>query len=374
MNVTQKHRILYVITKANWGGAQRYVFDMATSAREQGHEVLVAVGSDGDLVSRLVASGVPTVSVRSMQRDFDLWKEFRVAHELRDIIHRFRPTVVHGNSSKAGGVVSFIARLMNVPRIIFTAHGWAFNEDRPRWQKLLIWFAHYGTVLLSHTTICNSEATYRDARSMPLAKGHTVVIHLGVSEATLLTREDARHLLAPHISFPLWIGTIAELHPVKRIDTLIRAFSKIKDAHPTATLVIMGEGQERLRLEALIRDLGLESRVRLRGHVDQAQSYMNALDLFVLSSRSEGLGYVLLEAGLAGLPVVASNVGGIPEVIEHDVTGLLVPPGDPDALADALIRCLADSALRSRLSSTLRARVLKDFSKKAMVERTLALY
>lgn len=374
MNVTPLHRILYVITKSNWGGAQRYVFDMATEAQKLGHTVLVASGSEGELIERLVAAGVPTISIRSMQRDVDVWKEFRVAKELADIIRKFKPTVVHGNSSKAGLLASLVARSMGVRRIIFTSHGWAFNENRPAWQRILIWLAHYATVLLSHTTICNSAATAHGARHMPLSKGHLVVIPLGVAPGTLLSRDDARFMLAPHISFPTWIGTIAELHPIKQIDSLVRAFALIKDDFPKTTLMIMGEGSERMRLEALIRDLSLEDRVRLRGHVEDARAYLPALDVFVLPSRSEGLGYVLLEAGLARLPVVASNVGGIPEVIRNNETGLLFPSGDIHALAERLSACLRDESLRVRLGNTLHHHVRESFSKDAMVARTLALY
>ena len=374
MEVAPKRRILYVITKASWGGAQRYVYDMALKARDAGYDVRVAAGTPGELVERLDAQGIETVSIGSMKRDIGFKSEIASFISLIRVIRAFRPDVVHANSSKAAGLACLAARLTFVPRIIFTSHGWAFNEQRPSWQKLIIWVLHYSTVLLSHTTLCVSRAVRHDARHMLLAQSRLVVVHIGVEEGTLLSREDARFMLAPHVSFPFWIGTIAELHPTKNIETLILAFSTIAEEMPEAMLMVMGEGQDRVWLEGLIRDYGLEERVRLRGHVSNASAYLPALDIFVLPSRSEALGYVLLEAGLAKLPVVASRVGGIPEIVEDAKTGLLCPPGDVSALQEALRAYLGSPELRTRMGNALHKRVHKDFSMERMVRGTLCHY
>jgi glycosyltransferase involved in cell wall biosynthesis len=369
-----KKRILYAITKANWGGAQRYVYDLAVAAKGAGHEVLVVSGSEGELTTRLRHADVMVAPIAAMQRDIKLAAEWRSFKDLVRYIRSFKPDVVHANSSKAGGLAGLAARLVGVKRIIFTAHGWAFNEDRPLWQRIIIWWFHYATVLLAHTTICVSEAMRREARSMPLVQGRFQVIHNGISEVPLRARGDARHALAPSLTLPFWIGTIAELHPTKQLDVLIRAFATLEDTVPDSALVIMGEGEDRGRLTALIHQLQLTDRILLLGHVSDAPSYLSALDIFALPSRSESFGFVLLEAGMATLPVVASNVGGIPEIIENNETGLLVPPGDTNALADALSLLAGDAALRTRLSAAFHAHVLARFSKKETTEKTLALY
>jgi glycosyltransferase involved in cell wall biosynthesis len=209
---------------------------------------------------------------------------------------------------------------------------------------------------------------------MPLVQNRLTVIHNGVTAGACLPREEGRLLLAPHVSFPIWIGTIAELHPNKRLDTLIRAFANLADVYPDVNLMIMGGGQERVMLEELVRALDLDSRVRLRGHVENASAYLDALDIFVLPSRTEALGYVLLEAGLAGLPVVASDVGGIPEIIEDGRTGMLFPSGDVDALEAALRAYLESPELRARMGDALKEHVQMHFSKERMVRDTLALY
>jgi len=371
--VSERRRILYVITLARWGGAQRYVFDMACAARSAGHEVMVAT-QEGELSERLTAAGITVSFVPEFKRDIGITSDVRAFLRLLKVIREFAPDVVHVNSSKAAGIGGLAARIIGTRRIIFTAHGWAFNEDRPAWQKAVIWLVHYATVLLTDNTICVSNAIKEHAKDMPLVHNRFVVIHLGVEEGACLTREEARFMLAPHISFPIWIGSIAELHPNKRLDTLIRAFANIADRYPETTLMLIGGGHERARLEELIRELGLEARVRLRGHVENASAYLGALDIFVLPSRTEALGYVLLEAGLAGLPVSAANVGGIPEIVKDGETGMLFPSGDVTALEETLRAYLESPELVTRMSKALKEHVEAGFSKDRMVRETLKLY
>ncbi|HEX5774755.1 MAG TPA: glycosyltransferase [Candidatus Paceibacterota bacterium] len=379
MNVTgdrpsnrPKPRILYVITKANWGGAQRYVYDLATGAERNGYEVAVAYGEDGPLRTRLAAAGIRTIPVR-MRNEASLFALRNAYRSLLPVFAQERPDIVHLNSSLAGAAGAAAARAASIRRILFTAHGWAFNEDRPLWQKAILWAAHYATVLLSDATICVSEAMRRDARTMPFVQRRLHVIHNGVADMVGLGREQARAKLAPDLSEDRWIGTIAELHPTKQLHVLIEAFGRLAST-PRLVLVIMGEGTERARLEALIKELELGERVRLVGHVASAADHLSAFDVFVLPSRSEGLGYAVLEAGLARLPVFASRVGGIPEIIIHEKTGILVPSGDVSALADALSSGLAEPDRLAALGASLRERVLGEFSLERMISDTLALY
>lgn len=371
--VAEKQRILYIVTLAWWGGAQRYVFDLALAAKGAGHEVMV-VSQEGELTERLKAEGIAVSAVSELRRDVGFLSELRALIRVFSVVRDFRPDVVHLNSSKAAVHGGLAARILGVRRIVFTAHGWAFNENRPAWQKALIWLVHWATVLLADNTICVSKAIKDAAERMPLAENRLVLVHNGVEAGACLSREEARRLLAPHVSFPVWIGTIAELHPNKRLETLIEAFANLADRYPDTTLVIMGGGQERVKLEALVREHDLETRVRLRGHVENASAYLSALDIFVLPSRTEALGYVLLEAGLAGLPVAASNVGGIPEIIEDGRTGMLFPSGDVTALEEALRAFLESEELRTRMAAALKEHVEMHFSKERMIRATFALY
>lgn len=376
--VAAKKRILYVITKASWGGAQRYVFDLAQASRDAGHEVLVVSGSEGALTERLQESGIKTRTISAMKRDISLMNEIRSFKMLLAIIEEFKPDTLHGNSSKAGALASVAGRMKGIRSIIFTAHGWAFNEGRPLWQKAVIGLLHYATVLLAHKTICVSRAIRQDALWMPFVAKRFFIIHNGIASLEFLSKKEARARISPELAhgFPTahWIGSIAELHPTKGLDTLVEAFAAIAHELPSTVLVIMGDGSEWAKLQKLVQIYDLPDRVVLTGFVKDAATHLNALDVFVLPSRSEALGYALLEAGTASLPAIGTRVGGIPEVLEDGVTGLLVPPGKSIALSQALTQLLTDEVLRNRLGTALHDKVRDDFSLDSMQEKTLALY
>lgn len=369
-------KVLYVITKANWGGAQRYVYDLAVAATNAGHEVSVAVGGTGVLTERLEQAEVKTIHLHLHQKSTffgDLFA-FGPLFSLLHLCRSLKPDVVHVNSAKAGGLGALAARLSGVPRIIFTAHGWEFNAPRNFFSKLGIRFFNWLTLLLAHETICVSEAIRRDIRHFPFVQKKLSVIHLGIECSPLLLREEARAELAPHAVGRYWIGMISELHPTKRVDDAIRACAVLAERYPEAILVIMGEGRERERLEELVRELHVRDHVSLAGFQANAPSLLKAFDLFVHTSQSEALGYAILEAGCASLPVVATRVGGIPEIITDDDHGLLVPPHKSDALAAAMDSLMRDGARAAELGARLHARVHTAFSKDRMLNETFAHY
>jgi len=372
MNVTSPKTVLYVITKGNWGGAQRYVFDLATGAKEARFDVHVAYGTEGELIERLKDADISTHHITSMNNRIGFVNEIRSFKELLTLVRKLKPDVLHGNSSKAGFFAALAGSFLCVPNTVFTAHGWAFNEKRPRWQRDIFWLFHYTTILFSTHTICVSDAVRNDIRSMPFVQKKLVTIHNGISPTPLLSKEDARNQLTPQSTATRWVGTIAELHPTKQLDVLIEAFAKLPATD--TQLIIIGEGTERARLESSILKLDIVDRVHLCGHVSQANTYLRAFDVFVLPSRSEALGYVLLEAGIAGTAVVASRVGGIPEIITDSVTGTLVPSGDVSALATSIQNYIDHPEIRSKHAEALKKTVLTDFSITSMLEKTFNVY
>lgn len=366
-------RILYIITKANWGGAQRYVYDLATAAKDAGNDVVVAYGEEGPLVSRLAGAGIRTVTIKGLSRDVGFTAELRAFSELVQILKKEHPGVVHINSSKAGGLGCLAARVAQVPHIIFTAHGWAFNESRPWWQRAIIWILSGTTVALSHETICVSEATKRDLRCFPFIQDKMLVIHNG-RDISLVPREESRKSLFPNHTEGFWVGMLSELHPTKRISDAISAMGLLAEKYPDILLVVLGEGSERTRLEKQILEAGLTDRVFLLGFVPDAATRITAFDMFLHTSQSEALAYAVIEAGYASLPVVATRVGGIPEILPDDSYGLLVPPRDPKAIAAAIESLLLDRAHAAELGAHLHARIQESFSKAQMVSETLAQY
>jgi glycosyltransferase involved in cell wall biosynthesis len=376
MNVTDspKPHILYVITKASWGGATKYVYDMAVAARDEGYSVTVAYGSSGELSERLLQQNIPVVEIQGMGRDISARGDWQSLRELITIIRKTKPDVVHANSSKAGLVATIAARISGTQKIIFTAHGWAFNESRPIWQKAVLAFLHLITVWCADEVICVSEAIRRDALWMPFCKNKFVVILHGIDMVTVVPKEEARAKLAPTIRQKTWIGTLAELHPTKGLDIGIKAFARIAPDFPDTALILIGEGQERTELTDLIKKLDIENKVHFCGQIQNASTVLSAFDILLFPSRSEALGYALLEAGNASLPVVASRVGGIPEIIQDSISGVLVTSDDVDGFAEALKKLLTNPELAIQFGVKLHARVQENFSKTHMIEKTLALY
>ncbi len=311
-------KILYLITKSNWGGAQQYVFTLATEAAKQGAEVVVAFGGtgrEGDeaglLATRLAGAGIRTLFIRAFMRDISLPQELKAFRELTDLIRQERPDILHLNSSKAAGLGALAGRLAGVPTIIFTAHGWPFWEERPWPIRALIFFFSWLTALLSHYVIVVSNYDRRVTRWMPGVSSKTVRIYNGIDLSTPLgSGEVIRSAFPPGATI---LGTIGETTKNKNQVALIEEARR----DPMLCVAIVGtDGDERPHLEHLIRTEGLGDRVKLFGYIPWPD-VLRGFDRFSLPSLKEGLPYVLIEARLAGLPIEANRaIGGIAEILD----------------------------------------------------------
>lgn len=377
---TSRKKVLSVITKANSGGAQQYVFDLATKLPPGKFEIIVAYGEAGDLIQALERSNISTISLPSLQRDISIISDVQSLFAIRALFIESRPDIVHLNSSKAAFLGAIAARLAGIDRIIFTVHGWPYLEKRNLLWRTLIAFASWITVLLSSKTICVSSADRHAARWMPFCSGRFAVIHNGVGSFELLSREKARDALfgkdlqTEHRD-DIWILTSAELHPNKNILNSMRAVAQHNESSDQKIFyVVMGDGELKEPLAQYIRESAFENCIKLLGYKPESRTYLNGFDVFLLPSIKEGLPYSILEAGYAGIPVVASSVGGIPEIIDSGKSGLLVKPNDSEALRDALRLICRNENMRVDFARELKERVLTLFSVKQMIDETSRLY
>ena len=304
-----KTKVLYVITKGNWGGAQRYVFDLATSLPKHEFEVAVAFGAPGRLSEELSKANIVTHPIASLQRDVSLSADIQSFFEMRKLFKKEKPDIVHLNSSKAGGVGALAARISGVKKIIFTAHGWPFWEQRNARARALIWIFSWLTALLSHTVIVISNYDLHVAERMPFVKKKLVRIYNGTGPIEFGSGKEIRNAFPHGVKIT---GTIGELTKNKNQKALIEQAKN----NPTMYVAIVGEGEDRAMLEQLIKKHNLESRVALFGFIP-ANEVLRGFDTFALPSLKEGLPYVLLEAKLAGLPIEASRVGGVGEILDN---------------------------------------------------------
>ena len=384
MDTLANKKILLVITKSNWGGAQAYVYALARQLQKEGADVAVALGGTGLpgaetglLAQRLTAAGVRMITLSSFARDVSANRDIRALKELRSIVRQEGPDILHLNSSKAGGLGALAGRLEHVPLIIYTAHGWAHRESRNLLKKLLIWISSWLTIFLSHKVIVVSHRDFQDTPVF-LSRRKIVVIRNGIAPFSTLLRNEARASLiaqCPGLTNEIsWVMMQAELTKNKAVDIAISAFAKLRQTHGNTALVVLGEGEDREHLNQLIHTHRLSKNVFLAGFVPESRTYLSGADVFLMSSRKEGLPLALLEAGLVGLPVVATRIGGIPEVITDGKTGLLVAPGATEAVASAIASILNEPEQAKMFGKNLQERVRTDFSEESMISQTEALY
>ncbi len=376
----KKPKVLFVITKSNFGGAQKYVYDLAVCTPKDEFEVVVAMGGAGILVDKLRAQNIRTITIPSLTRDIDVQRDLTSFKELLAIFRAERPDILHLNSSKIGGIGALAGRIAHIPHIIFTAHGWAWNEEhRSFLQRIVIKCVSWLTIMLAHKTIAVSETVWRESAHFPFAHSKTVVIKNGISPIDFFSRTAARDHLSAHMKTALdpetfLVGTIAELHKNKGLSYAIQACAPLAQSGLNFHYLIIGEGEERESLINQIAEHGLQNHVSLAGFLDNAARHLKAFDCFLLPSLKEGLPYVLLEAGLAQIPIIATNVGGIPDLIKDNETGILIAPENALNITNALETLISNTNLQARLGEALHKKVQGEFSLEDMCAETIALY
>lgn len=369
----EKIKIFYAITKGNWGGAQKYVYDLATHLSPEEFSVSVIAGQPGVLCEKLKTQNIPVYTLESLDRDINLTHDLTAFWELLKILREHKPDILHLNSPKMGLLGVLAGRLAGVKKIIYTSHGWPFLENRNWFSKIFFKTLCWKIILLSHQTICISQTEKNLVRNWLFVQKKLSVVYNGVENINFLDKKLAREKLnLPETS--LVLGVIAELHQNKGLTYLLDAMAEIRKEYPNLLLIIIGEGEERKNLEAQIAYSKLQNQVTLVGNIPNAPTLLPAFDIFVLPSIKEGLPYVILEAGLASLPVIASDVGGIHEVIEPEKTGLLTEAKNVPDLILKIQNLISDPEMQKIYGENLKEKVERDFSLEKMVRETEKLY
>jgi glycosyltransferase involved in cell wall biosynthesis len=383
-NTNGKKKILYVITKGNFGGAQRYVFDLATSLPKDRFEAVVACGTkDGTaLTEKLKEKNIRTINLENSEREINLRNDFKTFRELIKIIKEEKPNVVHLNSSKIGLLGSLAILYLKIVNCklkiwaVFTAHGWAFNEkSRSAISKFIFYLSHYLTILICDTTIAVSEKAKKDVDFLPFIKNKIKVVYNGIENFETSSKEESRIILASKDSTKIIIFSISELNKNKGIDVALKALALLpKEVKDKIIYVVAGNGEEKTKLEEIIFELGIADIVRFLGEVPNAKKLLFGADIFLLPSRTEAFPYAILEAGMVGLPIIATSVGGIPEVIKDMQNGILIHPQNPKEIAEAILYMLDHQDKQKEFGSEIKKTVMNFFSLNKMVSETLKIY
>ena len=396
--IARRSKILYVITQAEMGGAQRYLYDLATSFEAQNYDISVAIGQSQDksLIYLLRSKNLPVYELKRLVRAISPINDFWAIFELRKLYQKIKPDIIHLNSTKAGIIGSLANHTITKIsyKVIYTAHGWVFNEPMSKIKKWLYWGLEKITSRPKDKIICVSAFDYQTAIKYKIAGTKKLItIHNGIdiSNMNFLSKEKALDKLiknyeltdySPTPTHPpsgsgrkIIIGTIANFYKTKGLEYLIGATKiLISNSQYPIFLIIIGDGELRPQLEELIKKYDLENNIILAGRQENASQYLKAFDIYVSSSVKEGLPYSILEAMAAELPIITTAVGGLPEMIKDNDNGLLIEPKNYKILAEKIKYLIENKPLAQRLGQQARQDVKENFSKEKMIRETFKQY
>ncbi len=372
-------RVAHVITRLCKGGAQENTVSTVRLANRDRFQVdLISgptYGSEGSIEDAVAAAGIEIVRIPELVRNLDPWRDFRAYRHLKRLFREKRYHIVHTHTSKAGYLGRLAAAHAGVPIVVHTPHGHIF-------------FGYFRSGLTAFFTRLERHAARKTDRLIALThrgiEEHLVRgvgrpeqweaifsgIDLSPYAQAIARRDDTRDLLGIGAG-DLLVGAVGRLEPVKGFAYFVEAARRVAGNAPETRFILVGDGSLSGELQSRVADLG--DRFQFLGLRHDVPDLMAAMDVCVVPSLNEGMGRVLLEAGAAGAPVVASNVGGIPEILRDGDTGILVAPRDAKGIADEILTLRDDSALRQRMSE-MAQRVSGDYSIEHMVERIEAVY
>jgi len=370
-------RIMIVIARLNIGGPASHVVLLAEGLARRGYEVDLVCGAvpgdEGDMTYYATARGIRPHIVPGLQRAPHPLHDLRALVGLIRWMRTRRPAVVHTHTAKAGFVGRWAARIAGVETIVHTYHGHVFHSYFGRTKTAIFRWLECRTAAITDAVITLSEGLRDDVagryRVVPPDRVHVIPLGLDLSSPDGVGAAAIRdqHGIVPGAP---WIGIIGRLVAVKNHDLFLRAARRVRDHLPEARFLIVGDGELRGRLERLAHDLGLGAAVRFTGWIRDVTPLYRALDLVVISSRNEGTPVSLIEALAAGCPVVATDVGGVADLLRAGRWGRLVPSEDEEGLARAMIAALR----RPPDMATVSPEVRRHHDVDLMVRDTAKLY
>lgn len=382
-----KKRVLFIITQSELGGAQRFLHTLVNHLDKTRYEMLIAAGpsefrdKNYELLDQLGQEGFKTVRLKYLQRKIKPLFDLKALFEIKKLITSFKPDTLFLLSSKAGFLGSLVSRFMlHAPRFktIYRIGGWSFNDPGPRWKKFIWTFAEKLSSKWKDIIIVNNSYDFNQAKNLKITpKRQVKLIYNGVDvyKMDLCKREDARLKLFEKASkqyrgvfnSDIIVGTVANFYLTKGLKYLVESAEHFQN-DDRLIFVIIGEGSGSKELKDLIIQSGLDKKVLLLGQISNARQLIPAFDVFVLPSVKEGFPWAILEAMAAKLPIIATRVGAIPEIIEDGKNGMLIEPAHPEQIAKKLLELVNNGRLRQEMGIQAHQTVLFKFSLEKMVK------
>lgn len=361
-------KILWLIKGLGLGGAENTLVTMLPIMTSRGHEIEVAYFLPGKnaMVNHFDQAGIP-VHCLEQKHGWDLRAFFR----LRRLLKRIEPDILHCHLPYAGLAASVVRIFTHVPLVIYTEHGQIDLYGRRattvhRWSLKKM----DGIIGISDAVTKSVDVHVKLDSGTPM---RTIPNGVNVTESSADENECMRGQLGISNGDRV-VVSVANLRAEKRHEDLLHAAKAVLRTLPNTKFVLVGDGPRRPCLEQLVSQLGIANNVIFTGQTKLATKITACADVFAITSEYEGLGVAILEAMCLNVPVVATRVGGIPEIIDDEVNGLLVEPHSPESIAKKIVRLLTDPALSRRLSSIAKQNVGKNFSAERMTEETAQFY
>ncbi len=362
-----KPLVLHAITELNYGGAEQLLVNMLRYVGQTmdpafRHQVVTLYDGATPLAAQIRQTGTPVVDLQMKGAG-----RFAAPYRFWQLVRRERPSIIHNWLYHASLLGRTLGRWAGTPVIVTARH--SVHLGSPARERLHHWTGRFDDRTILICDFMHGQEVGRASRY--------VTIYNGIPPLALPPRQTARASLRAELGLPataVLVLTTGRLHPVKGHADALPALAQVVAQRPETHFVWAGEGEERPRLEHWLREHTLTAHVHLLGARADVPALLAASDLFLLPSRWEGVSVAILEAMAAGLPVVATAVGGTPEVVVEGQTGLLVPPQDPHALAGAILRLLDRPEAAARLGEAGSQRVAAHFTLAHMVAQTEALY
>lgn len=357
-------KILFIIARADTvAGAQVHVRDLAIELQKQHHKVLVITGKKGVYNKVLERAGIKYFVCNTLRQPISPWYDWLSLRFFLDSILQFQPDIISTHSSKTGILGRLAAKITKTP-CVFTAHGWSFTAGVPEPSRTIYQTIEKLTEPLANKIICVSECDRQSGIQVGMKPENIITIHNGMTDIS----EDLKANLSQ--TNPIKIVMVARFSKQKDHLTLIEAFKNIPDAE----LILIGDGEKLAEVQAYVEQIGIAEKVKFLGFRENVGEILAGAHIFALISNWEGLPYTIIEAMRAGLPVIASDVGGISEILIDGVTGYLIPRKDVATLSQRLSSLVSDEALRQKMGHQGRQRYESNFTFEQMYQKTLQAY
>jgi glycosyltransferase involved in cell wall biosynthesis len=377
-----KKKVLHIITRLDKGGSSTNTLWTVALLPPERYDVTLLSGrtSDprGEVAQFIRTHGLRVIFVDELRREIHPWLDLKALVRITGIIRRGKYDVVHTHCSKGGILGRWAAFLAGVRGIVHTPHGHIFYGYFGRLQTLGFLWVERVTALVTRRIITLTGIGKEEHVKLGIAPPEKfTAIPSGIDMDLFKPDPGTVQGKRQELSIPRdaqLVGTVARLDPVKGVGFLIEAMNSVCRELPQARLLVVGDGSEKAAYEKMVRDLGMARSVIFTGFAEDVAVLLGSMDVFVLPSLNEGMGRVILEAMACRKPVIASCVGGIPELVQDGVTGLLVPPADPQALSLAILALLRSPGKAGTLAENGYRSLGERYTLAAMVKTIDGLY